>query len=212
MDHLLSVEEATNKVYSELEQYTGWNFLKSQRCLKKKVGGVDFEIPFSTCKWNRSNEYVGINAYFQIVYKKFGKLPVENAVAYFAYRPATKGDSYWYDISTKEKLASVIDILKEEIQKTALYQVSCFEKDQKEAVKRLFEDHFNDYHVRLDFAADILGIEAVISKVRSIVDSLSDEEKKEIIDYRNGKKTKAWMRNPTNLRFIVDNNLIDKEL
>ena len=51
MDYL-SVEEATSAVYSELELFTGWKFLKSQRCLKKKVGEVEFVINFFTSKWN----------------------------------------------------------------------------------------------------------------------------------------------------------------
>ncbi len=44
---------------------------------------------------------------------------------------------------------------------------------------------------------------------RSIFDALSDDEKQDIIDYKNGKLTRQWMYNPTNLKFIVDNNLMD---
>ena len=41
------------------------------------------------------------------------------------------------------------------------------------------------------------------------MDSLSDDETQDISDYKSGKRTKQWMFNPTNLRFIVDNNLIE---
>jgi hypothetical protein len=40
---------------------------------------------------------------------------------------------------------------------------------------------------------------------------LSDDEKQEIADYINGKRTKPWMLNPTNLKYIIDNNLLKKQ-
>lgn len=50
MDLKLSVEEATNTVYFALEEFTGWKFLKSQRCIKKKIGDVEFVINFFSSK------------------------------------------------------------------------------------------------------------------------------------------------------------------
>lgn len=79
------------------------------------------------------------------------------------------------------------------------------EENYKEAVKTLFEKHFEDYHVKLEFAADVLGMDAIVQKALSIVDALSEEEKQDISDYKNGKRTKQWMINPTNLRFIYLN-------
>jgi hypothetical protein len=209
MDLKLSVEEATNTVYFELEEFTGWKFLKSQRCIKKKIGDVEFVINFFSSKWNASNEYVGINADLRIVYKKLGKLPVQNVVASYFYHPKVGDDRYWYDISTKEKLDSVIKTLKSEIESTALQLESDMKKNYKEAVKTLFEKHYEDYDVKLEFVADVLGMDTIVQKVHSIVDALSDEEKQDISDYKNGKRTKNWMLNPTNLRFIVDNNLME---
>ena len=52
-------------------------------------------------------------------------------------------------------------------------------------------------------------MDTIVQKAHSIVDALSDEEKQDISDYKNGKRTKNWMLNPTNLRFIVDNNLME---
>ena len=62
MVQLLYVEEATDLVYTELEEFTGWKFLKSQRCLKRKIKDIELYIKFSTSKWNKSHEYVGLNA------------------------------------------------------------------------------------------------------------------------------------------------------
>lgn len=143
------------------------------------------------------------------MYKKLGKLPVQNVVASYFYHPKVGDDKYWYDISTKEKLDSVIKTLKSEIESTALQLESDMKKNYKEAVKTLFEKHYEDYDVKLEFVADVLGMDTIVQKAHSIVDALSDEEKQDISDYKNGKRTKNWMLNPTNLRFIVDNNLME---
>lgn len=118
-------------------------------------------------------------------------------------------DTYWYDISTKEKLDAAIKTLKREIEATALQLEAGMEKNNKEAVKTLFEKHFEDYNVKLEYVADVLGMDAIVQKAHSIVDALSEEEKQEISDYKNGKRTKQWMMNPTNLRFIADHNLME---
>ena len=209
MEHLLSLEEATNIVYSSLEGFTGWKYLRSQRCLKKKVKDLELVINFFTSKWNKSHEYVGINADFRVIYKKLGKLPVQNVVASCEYHPRTGEDTYWYDISSKEKVITVIEILKSEIQKTALQLEANIENGYEDAIKDLFENHFDEYGVKLEFVADVLGVDAISLKAHSIFDALSDDEKQDIIDYKNGKMTRQWMYNPTNLKFIVDNNLMD---
>lgn len=207
MKELLSVEEATSEVYSSLEEFTGWKYSKSQRCLKKKVVDLELAIRFSTSKWNRSHEYVGINAVCHVICKKLGKLPVQNVVADFGYHPTEGSDLYWFDISTKEKLMAVIEILKHAIQTTALELADHLEKDYNGAVSEMLEYHFEEWNVRLEYIANVLGTDAIVPKVHSIVESLTDEQKQEIEDYKNGKRTKTWMLNPTNLKYIIDNGL-----
>ena len=209
MDNLLSVEEATNTVYTSLEEFTGWKFLKSQRCLKKKIKDLELCIDFYTSKWNSSKEYVGLNADFKIVYKKLGKLPVQNTVAFYEYRPLSGDDMYWFDISTTDMLMTTIDCLKREIKDTALSLADRIENDLENAIRSLLVDHFEEYHVRLEFVADILGEDAILQRVEKMIKSLSEEEKQQIKDYRNGARTKQWMLNPSNLKFIVENNYVN---
>ncbi len=207
MEKKISVEEATNMVFSQLENYTGWKFLKSQRCLKKKIRDIELNILFYTSKWNQSYEYIGVNAEFVIVYKKFGKLPVQNHVAWYDYRPKIGDDTYWYDISTVDKLSSVIEELESEIDKTAIKISNQLDEDYNLVIKDLLENHFEEYHLKLDFVADILGMDSIIDKAHKIFNSLSDKEKQQVEDYLAGKMTSNWMYNPTNLKFIVDNKL-----
>lgn len=50
MEYIYSVEEATQYLYDRLAEATGWKFLKSQRCLKKTVKELVFEINFFLIK------------------------------------------------------------------------------------------------------------------------------------------------------------------
>lgn len=199
-----TVEEATEKIFTKLTDSTGWKFLKSQRSLKKTFKDLNFEILFSSSKWNASGQNVEINAEFRVSYKKFGKLPVDNIIAQLSYQPE---GAYWYDISTEEKLSAVYEELNDRIQSTAVKLYNEFELDYKTAAEKLLNEYFDEYNVRLDFIAEILGKDAVLEKAQKIYDGLSDEMKLEVKEYIKGDRSKKWMINRNNLKYIIDNEL-----
>ena len=199
-----TVEEATEKIFTKLTDSTGWKFLKSQRSLKKTFKDLIFEILFFSSKWNASGQNVEINAEFRVSYKKFGKLPVDNIIAQVSYQPE---GAYWYDISTEEKLSAVYEELNDRIQSTAVKLYNEFELDYKTAAEKLLNEYFNEYNVRLDFIAEILGKDAVLEKAQKIYDGLSDEMKLEVKEYIKGDRSKKWMINRNNLKYIIDNEL-----
>lgn len=199
-----TVEEATEKIFTKLTDSTGWKFLKSQRSLKKTFKDLIFEILFFSSKWNASGQNVEINAEFRVSYKKFGKLPVDNIIAQVSYQPE---GAYWYDISTEEKLSAVYEELNDRIQSTAVKLYNEFELDYKTAAEKLLNEYFNEYNVRLDFIAEILGKDAVLEKAQKIYDGLSDEMKIEVKEYIKGDRSKKWMINRNNLKYIIDNKL-----
>ncbi len=210
MEYIFSVEEATQKLFSSLSEAIGWKYLKSNRCLKKTVGNLVFEIDFFTSKWNLSHQSVEVNAAFLLWCKNYGKLRVNNIIASMSYRPELYAPNagYWYDISTEEKLLSVIDELMNRIQDTAVNLCMKFEKDYLAAVKYLFTEYFDEYNVQLDFIADKLGISMIKKKAQEIYDNLSVEMKQQVLEYKNGARNKSWMINRGNLKYIIDNNLI----
>ena len=199
-----TVEEATEKIFTKLTDSTGWKFLKSQRSLKKTFKDLIFEILFFSSKWNASGQNVEINAEFRVSYKKFGKLPVDNIIAQVSYQPE---GAYWYDISTEEKLSAVYEELNDRIQSTAVKLYNEFELDYKTAAERLLNEYFDEYNVRLDFIAEILGKDAVLEKAQKIYDGISDEMKLEVKEYIKGDRSKKWMINRNNLKYIIDNEL-----
>ena len=210
MEYVYTVDEAQEKIMGMLAESTGWKYLKSKRCLKKKVNDLIFEINFFSSKWNESHKSVEINADFRISYKKYGKLPVDNIIAAVEYRPDNEKaeNSYWYDISTENKLMEVYDELNNRIQATAVTMASEFERDFIAATEKLFTNHFDEYRVHLDFVADILGVDVIREKAQEIYDNLTDILRSQVADYRNGDRSKTWIINRNNLKYIVDKDLV----
>ena len=143
-------------------------------------------------------------AELSLIYKKYGKLPIDNVVAFISYQPTS---GYWYDISTESKLLDTMKILEESLRDTAIDLVSRFEADYTAAVQYLFLTGFEKYHVHLDFVADVLGQTAIEDKAQQIYDELTNDEKEQVAQYQNGARNKPWMINRCNLKYIADNNL-----
>ena len=205
MESVLNVEEAKTRLICDLSTVTGFKYLKSG-VLKKTIKDIVFEINFFSSKWNASGQSIEINAELRLVYKKYGKLPsnVNNIVASMSYNPL---DEYWYDISTESKLLQTKDILEKRFRETVIDLVNRFDEDYNAAIKYLFFEGFEKYNVYLDFVADNLGQEIIKDKAQQIYDGLSDEYKKQVMQYQNGARNKSWMLSRCNLKYIVDNNL-----
>lgn len=172
--------------------------------LKKTVKDIVFEINFFSSKWNESGQSIEINAELRLIYKTYGKLPVDNVVASMSYQPE---NGYWYDISTESRLLETRNILEKRFQETAMDLVHRFENNYHSAVQYLFFEGFEKYDVHLDFIAEHLGQEAIKDKAHQIYVGLSDEVKEQIVQYQNGARNKTWMLNRCNLKYIVDNDI-----
>ena len=105
-------------------------------------------------------------------------------------------------------LHSVFEDLNSRIQSTAVSLCTQFENDYLAATESLFRKHFDEYNVHLDFIADKLGISVIREKAQEIYDSISDEMRRQALEYKNGARNKAWMINRGNLKYVIDNDLI----
>lgn len=207
MNRKLATSEAINMLISSIAETIGWNYSESGRYIKKTVNDLSFEILFFSSKYNTSYERIEVNAEFRLYYKKYGKLPASNEIAWVSY----ESDEYWFDITTKKDLRRTLKILEKEIKNTAVDLCNHFEADYISAVNSLLNEHFYEYHVFIDFLADQLGISAVKQRASEIYENASDETKRQIVDYKKGTADKGWMINRDNLRFIVDNDLIPND-
>ena len=204
----LSIEEATGQIYSYLAEKTGWKLLKSTRSLKKTVKDLVFEIRFHSSKWNRSHEQVEIKCELQMRSKNLGKTCTTHShVGFFQFPPP---EGYWWDISTETSLNNTMQALEVAIKQYAVGLCERFEHDYNKAILHLLDNQvFDAYHVRLEFVALHLGEDAVIAKAQRIYNSLPAETKSQVKDYQAGDRSRFWMINPSNLRFIIDSGLID---
>ena len=188
MEDMLNVAEAKTRLIQELSEITGFKYLKSG-VLKKTVKDIVFEINFFSSKWNESGQSIEINAELRLIYKTYGKLPVDNVVA------------------SMSRLLETRNILEKRFQETAMDLVHRFENNYHSAVQYLFFEGFEKYDVHLDFIAEHLGQEAIKDKAHQIYVGLSDEVKEQIVQYQNGARNKTWMLNRCNLKYIVDNDI-----
>lgn len=204
----LSVEDARERLHQYLAEQTGWKYLKSRRCLKKVINDLVFEINFYYSHWNYSYESIQVNCALSMWSKKLDKtLNVKSSVGgYFFEHP----EHYYYDITTEAKLSQIMELLATKIKKYAITLADKFEEDYLGAVKSLLDDEiFDRYGISLEYIALHLGNEFVRNKAKEIYEALDDNWKQQMKDYKQGDRSKNWMINPSNLKYILDNDLID---
>ena len=202
----ISIDEALTFLLYSIANELDFKYYESKKYLKKTVKNLEFVLDFYSNKWNKAGESIEVNVGFHIYNKYYGKLPVETVIAYKMYKPK---DKEWYDITTKEKLDKVIvelcSDLKEEIKNLYLR----FEDNYIDAVEYLFNEKFSEFNVYLDFVADNLGKDRILDKVKEIYFNLSDDMIAQINEYKKGVRNKKWMLNRNNIKYIVDNDLIN---
>lgn len=137
-EKILTVANAQEKLYNSLSEYTGWKFLKSQHCLRKRVGNIVFDIGFYSSKYNLSGEHIEVNCEFEFWNKQFDKIcNVNSKIGFVFFHP---GNDYWYDISTETKLNAAIADIKKKIDVYAIPLVKAFEDDYDGALSYLSSD------------------------------------------------------------------------
>ncbi len=201
----LSVKEAVDNLLKQISERIGWKMVKGQRCIKKTVGDLVFQINIYSSKWNRSYENIEIQCGCQLWCKKFDKtLNTKSQVGYYKFA------AEWWVITDSDNLSNTINNLCKQIEETILPLSKQFETDFIEGVKALaVKDIYSQYNVRLEFIDAYAGREYVKEIAKNYYESLSEIIKQDIIRYKQGAKDKAWMINPSNLKYIVDKNILE---
>jgi len=205
---ILSVEEAFERLLQQISERIGWKPEKSRRCIKKTIGDLVFQINFYSSKWNKSHEKIEIQCECQLWCKKFDKIfNVKSQVGHYQF---VDDHAIWWVVTTRNDLSKTIENLCKQIEETVLILSRQFETDFTEAVKTLAnKDIYNKYSVRLEFIDIYAGREYAKGIAKDYYDSLSEIMKQDVIRYKQGAKDKAWMINPSNLKYIVDNNILE---
>ncbi|MFV0394084.1 MAG: hypothetical protein ACK5LC_06775 [Coprobacillaceae bacterium] len=207
----LAIDEAYELFYKQLiDTYNdkGWKYFKSQRCLKKTIKDLVFQINFYTSKWNSSFENIEIQSECQIWSKSFDKkLNVHSQVGYYKFKPNNGND--WYSILHKEEIEKVIDELVNNMNNTIIKLTNMFETDFIETIKTIASDEQYDiYHFTIKFIDTYVGRNYINRLTKKCINSLNEDIRKDIERYKNGAKDTYWMINPTDLKYLIDNNIV----
>lgn len=202
----MSIDEALTFLLSSIAKELDFKYYKSSKCLKKTFKNLNFVLDFYSNKWNKAGESIEVNIGFHIYNKEYGKLPAESVIASKMYKPK---DKEWYDVTTKEKLDKVIASLGNNLKEEIGNLYFRFENNYIEAIEYLFKEKFDEFNVYLDFVADNLGKDRILDKSKEIYTNLSDDMITQIDEYKKGARNKTWMLNRNNIKYIVDNDLIN---
>ena len=205
---LLSIQEAQDQLFTNISEHTGWKRLKSTHCLKKTVNDLVFEIAFFSSKWNVSFERVEVQCFFNLYCKKFDKaLNIHSSIGFFKITPPNEE---WYDISDEEKLFLATKQICNQFDKDILPVCRGLEEDfQNTIIELTTKKNFDKYNLKLQFLDVYAGREHVIQLAQQYTESLPPEIKQDIEKYKQGDRSKAWMCNPSNLKYIIDNCILE---
>lgn len=150
-EKMLTVAEAQEKIYTSLSEYTGWKFLISQHCLRKKVGNIVFDIRLYSSKYNVSGKRIEANCEFEFWNKQFdSSCNVNSKIGFVFFQPE---NAYWYDISIETKLTAAVDDIKSKIDDYAFPLVKRFEDDYCGAMTYLSSDDMQELYLLNKFEA-----------------------------------------------------------
>ena len=202
-----SVEEAKNLLYGEVGSVLGWKFLKSKNSYKKVIGDLVLEVMFFSSKWNESYHSVEVQCEFRMWCKKWGKTSnVNSSVGFLSLNPQDKS---WWNISTANEFNKTSEQICKRITEKIIPVAEKFETDFPAAVNDLAgEPMFSEYHLRIEFIDLYAGRAKALEVSKNLFRTLSDREKNEIEQYRQGARDKMWMINPSNLRYMADHDLL----
>ena len=191
----------------------GWKYLKSQRCVKKIINDLVFEIRFFGSKWNTMGQSVKIDGECSIWYKKLdNSLNVNSSVGFFQYRPT---DFKW-DITYKDQFPAVVEEFCELINKTAIPLTESLEVDFYGTVCKLAQNSVENkqcipLNLRIEFIDVCAGREYAEIFARNYYSALNAIEKirfkRDLKLYKNGVRDKSHMINPSTFKYIADNSI-----
>ncbi len=146
MDTKLTTDEAKSRLYRELTEFTGWKFLKSEPCLRKRVDDMVLDLVFYGSKYNSLEDVVDVNCEFRIWSKSLDKVcNVNSSIAYYSIQP---DGEYWYNIASQRSLQQALTDMKKKIEQYALPAAEAFENSREDGLRYLGKGEMREiYHV-----------------------------------------------------------------
>jgi hypothetical protein len=206
MEKLLTVEDAKTRLFAGLADITGWKLQKSRSQLNAQTNDLVFQLDVHFSKYNRSEESICADLDFCFWNRGYGKTgDVNSIVGNLSYR---NGENSWFDISTEEKLGSVLRQLEPQLRDTAVNLFTRFETDYDAAMKKLVDEDLIKYRIWLRFIEDKLGREAVEQAARTLCEQAAEPMKRQLTEFAATGKIGGWLRMDRNAKYMAEHGLI----
>ncbi len=196
---MVTAKEYIDAFIAEVNEEIQWNYLKSSKTLKKKIGDVVFEIDFYSSKYNGMDAQIELRSECR-VWCNYGMI---------AILPFLENWDYWWDITNSSKRQQVKKSLLAEIEKKVLSVVSVMQEDFVKGVMAIVtRNSFDRFSSSLQFIDEYVGREQAIELAKSYVDKFSSVDWMRAKSYLNGTDD---LCNEHNLKYLIDNQLAEVE-
>ena len=201
----ISVKESIDSFINDINNEINWKYLKSSRTLKKQIRDIVFEINFYSSKYNGVDSHVEIRSECRVWCRKYDKsLTVKSAIATIAFLTDKK---YWWDITSERNRKSTLQSLIQEINAKVISCTSEMETDFNSGLLNLIYSHgFSAYSNSIQLIDELLGREEALKAASEYSKSFTSADQHLIKSFSNGETD---LVNEKNLRYMLDNHLID---
>lgn len=205
---ITSVKESIDLFINDINNEINWKYLKSSRKLKKQINDIVFEINFYSSKYNGNDAHIEIRSECRVWYRKYDKsLTVKSAIATIAFLTDKK---YWWDITRERNRKSTLQSLIQEINAKVISCTSEMETDFNSGLLNLIYSHgFSIYSNSIQLIDELLGREEALKAAGEYSKSFTSADQRLIKSFSN---EETDLVNEKNLRYMLDNHLIDSML
>lgn len=202
---MCAIKEYIDSFINDINQEINWNQLKSRKQLKKIIHDLVFQIDFYSSKFNNMDSHIEIRSECRIWYKKYDKsLTVNSSIANIAF---LEENGYWWDITGKDKREIVLRSIIGEIKAKVIPVTDELENNFNNGLLQLIYSYgFIPYNNSIQLIDELAGREEAIKAANEYSNKFTKAEKNLIKRFLNGEIN---LVNEKNLRYIIDNHLIN---
>ena len=202
---ITSVKESIGSFINDINNEINWKYLKSSKKLKKQINDIVFEINFYSSKYNGSDTHIEIRSECRIWCRKYDKsLTVKSAIANIAF---LTDKNYWWDITSEGNRKSTLQSLIQEINAKVISCTTEMETNFNSGLLKLIYSHgFNAHSNSIQLIDELLGREEALKAAGEYSKSFTPADHHLIKRYSN---REIDLINEKNLRYMLDNHLID---
>lgn len=201
----VSVKEYIDSFIMDVNNEINWKYLKSSRELKKEINDIVFQIGFTSSKYNSSDSHIEIRCGCGVWCKKYDKsLTINSGIAGISF---LEDKEYWWDIRSDKNRKAVLHSLIQEINTKVIPFTAEMENDFNSGLLKLIYSYgFYSVSNSIQLIDELFGREEALIAANQYSKSFTKLEQNMVKRFIKGE---IDLVNEKNLRYMIDNHLID---